>query len=171
MSTASRSSITSGIELDVTSPRLQRAPAPHRAPPVPAATRRDLFGAMGALLLLTAAEAGPAKAAELDGRLLALVARWEPWERERLAVAALDGDDPALEARFDAYTAPWHDLMYEIMDAPARTPEGIHAKARVLRALLANHEDFGSRHEPSSASPSEHFAWSLVSDILGRAGA
>ncbi len=51
---------------------LTRAPNPHQAPPVPIATRRDLFGTMGALLLLTAAEAGPAKAAELDGDLIAM---------------------------------------------------------------------------------------------------
>ena len=49
---------------------LTRAPNPHAAPPVSAATRRDLFGTMGALLLLTAAEAGTTKAAELDGELL-----------------------------------------------------------------------------------------------------
>ena len=49
---------------------LSRAPNPHAAPPVAIATRRDLFGTMGAMLLLTAAEAGTAKAAELDGNLL-----------------------------------------------------------------------------------------------------
>jgi hypothetical protein len=49
---------------------LTRAPNPHAAPPVAIATRRDLFGTFGAMLLLSAAEAGPAKAAELDGNLL-----------------------------------------------------------------------------------------------------
>lgn len=48
-----------------------RAPNPHMPPPVSAATRPDLFGTMGAMLLLSAAEAGSAKAAELDGELLA----------------------------------------------------------------------------------------------------
>jgi hypothetical protein len=37
---------------------LQRVPDPRHAPPVSIATRRDLFGTIGALLLLTAAEAG-----------------------------------------------------------------------------------------------------------------
>ena len=139
-------------------------------PPVPAATRRNLFGAAGAMLLLSAAEAGPAKAAELDGELLAAIAQWEPWERERHAVEALDGDDPTYDARFDAYAEPWHECMQDIMDLPARTPEGIQGKTRVLRALLQNHAGHGSGlHEGSS--PSEHFAWSLCQDMLGRAGA
>ena len=49
---------------------LTRALDPHAVPPVSAGTRRDLFGTMGAMLLLTAAEAGTTKAAELDGELL-----------------------------------------------------------------------------------------------------
>lgn len=141
-----------------------------RAVPPQPATRRTLLGSMGAALLLVAPAAGEAKAAELDGPLLAAIARWEPWERERLTVEALDDDDPTYEARFDAYAGPWHDCMRDIMDLPARTPEGIQGKTRVLRALLRNHLGYrGGLHEDSS--PSEHFAWSLCQDLLGRAGA
>ena len=49
---------------------LTQAPNPNAAPPVSTATRRDVFGTMGALLLLTATEAGTAKAVELDSELL-----------------------------------------------------------------------------------------------------
>ena len=61
--------------------------------------------------------------------------------------------------------------MAEVMDLPARTPEGIHAKAVVLRALLENHTGISGRYENEDTSPSEEFAWSLVDDLLGRAGA
>ena len=56
------------------------------------------------MLLLTAAEAGRAKAADLDGELLAAFARWQPWEREPHAVEVLAGDDPTYDGRFEAYS-------------------------------------------------------------------
>ena len=139
-------------------------------PPVSGATRRNLFGTMGAMLLLTAAEAGPAKATELDGELLAAFARWQPWDRERIAVESLADDDPTYDDRFTAYSGHWHARMLEIMDLPARTPEGICCKATVLRSLLQNHTGIGP-YPNESVTPSEAFAWSLVNDMLGRAGA
>jgi len=106
----------------------------------------------------------------LDGELLAAYARWLPWEAERKRVVALALGDPTWDARFDAYTDAWHAGMAEMMRIPARTPEGLDAKARVMRALLENHvgcED----GLIEGASPSEEFAWSLVNDRLGRSGA
>ena len=139
----------------------------------PAAARRDVLGSFGALLMLGAAEAGPAKAAELDGELLDAYRRWLPWDAERVAIRALPMEDATWEPRFDAYTDGWHDGMHEIMAIPARTPEGIRVKATVMRALLENHVGFGEpgRGTPPCASPSEAFAWSLINDMLGRAGA
>ena len=146
------------------------SPASQRAPH---AGRRELLGAASTLLLLGATEAGPAKAAELDGALLDAYRRWLPWEAERVAVRSLSMEDDIWDARFDAYTDPWHDGVDEIMAITARTPEGIRVKATVLRALLENHVGFNGpgRGTPSCATASEAAAWSLVRAMLGRAGA
>ena len=144
---------------------LAPAPNPHQAPPVSAATRRELFGTMGALLLLTAAEAGTAKATELDGELLALcneaVALHEGSvaATDTMEAAELMHSGPGSAAAWDAVyasTATWHELCAEIADLPARTPEGLLGKAKVLRRVVA-------LEEPLVAS--------LCRDILGRAGA
>lgn len=144
---------------------LQRVPSTHEAPPVSSATRRDLFGTMGALLLLTAAEAGLAKAAELDGELLALCDEAVMLHEGSVAMTdAIEAADPALYgpgskvaweavyARSDA----WRDLCAQIAVLPARTPEGLIGKARVLRRVVA-------LEEPLVAS--------LCRDVLGRVGA
>ena len=134
-------------------------------PPVSAATRRDLFGTMGAMLLLTAAEAGPAKAAELDGNLLALcneaVALHEASTDATDAIMATDPPLARLQSTAAwkavyARSATWHELCAEIADMPARTPEGLRAKAIVLRRVIA-------LEEPLVAS--------LCRDLLGRIGA
>ena len=144
---------------------LQQAPNPQQAPPVSTATRRDLFGTMGALLLLSATEAGQAKASELDGELLALCD--EAVALHQGSVAATDAidapglmqgspkDEAAWEAAY-ARSATWRDLCEEIAALPARTPEGLVGKARVLRRVVA-------LEEPLVAS--------LCRDLLGRVGA
>ena len=152
---------------------LQRAPDPHAAPPVGIATRRDLFGTMGALLLLTAAEAGPAKAAELDGDLLSLCdeAMAIEGESDRLWQACRDvvstRHSPAwaaYEAHTDATQAHLHDLLRQAAATPARTPEGLRAKARIALAVAPceAHDD---------PDPWERVTFSLCRDVLGRAGA
>ena len=149
---------------------LQRAPDPHQAPPVSIATRRDLFGTMGAMLLLTAAEAGPAKAAELDGELLACCAEALAIDREsdRLWDACpMDGEHPAwaaYNAHVDATVPHWQDLVLQISATPARTPEGLRAKAAVARGAMP--ED-----RIDDPDPCERLALSLYRDVLGRAGA
>ena len=144
---------------------LTRAPNPHAAPPVSVATRRDVFGTMGAMLLLTAAEAGPAKAAELDGELLALcdeaVALHEAGNAiyDRIERTGLTHASPEGAAAWNSIyngSATWRDLCAEIADMPARTPEGLRAKAVVLRRIVA-------LEEPLVAS--------LCRDLLGRVGA
>ena len=154
---------------------LQRAPSPHQAPPVSTATRRDLFGSMGALLLLTAAEAGPTKAAELDGELLAMCAEYVTLERdERTQREAMT------EAERRAYDRsrplPWSDearhtpdklLVRSIAKLPARTPEGLRAKASVLRWYYG-----GSDEEcPFAWRPEDALLGSVLTDVLGRTGA
>ena len=144
---------------------LTRAPDPHAGPLVAIATRRDMFGTLGAMLLLTAAEAGPAKAAELDGRLLGLCDKAVALHAEN--VAATDAIDAAglhlsseegaavWEAVY-AKSATWHELCAEIADIPARTPEGSIGKVKVLRRVVA-------LEEPLVAS--------LCRDLLGSARA
>ena len=117
-------------------------------PPVPAATRRNLFGAAGALLLLTAAEAGPAKAAELDGELLACCAEMLAidGESDRLwAICLALPDDqprhPAYQAHGDHWDAQgnrYWALAERICQLPARTPEGLRWKARGSRRRIRN---------------------------------
>ena len=122
------------------------------------ATRRQLFGAPAAMLLVGRAGAGEGKARELDGRLLGLTA-------ELLAIhARADGletqdDDAALSDVLDDY---W-EIADQIEEIPARTPEGIQAKARVLLSVV---EMVGQEE----GALSDHMG-SLLRDILGRAGA
>ena len=143
---------------------------------VPAsATRRNLFGSMGALLLLTAAEAGPAKAGELDGELLACCAEALAieYESNRLyaVCCALQSRslssrlaDAAYDAHEDATLDTWHELVDRICDLPARTPEGLRQKAAVARSAVPTER----RDEPD---PVDRLAWSVFGDVLGRAGA
>ena len=154
---------------------LTRAPNPHAAPPVAIATRRDLFGTFGAMLLLSAAEAGPAKAAELDGELLACCAEALAIDAEsnrlfRIAVAAGDDAPPdhpdwqVHDAYDDATNPRWHELVEHIAATSARTPEGLRAKATVARSTVTEER----RELPD---PADTLAWSVLTDVLGSAGA
>ena len=116
---------------------LTRAPDPHMPPPVAIATRRDLFGTMGALLLLSAAEAGPAKAAEL----------------------ACCAEAHLLEGKAAKVTKDAYELRERARQLPARTPEGLQAKARIVLERL------------EVDSQAAEVALSLARDVLGRIGA
>ena len=147
----------------------QRAPDPHKAPLVSAATRRDMFGTMGAMLLLTAAEAGPAKAAELDGELLHACADFA--QSDRLLLASFT--DPAISHEAGVTLTEHRDhLVMLIADLPARTPEGLRAKATAARCAM--HTDLPEMLEDTFADCAQ--AWhrlldSLCQDVTGRAGA
>ena len=148
---------------------LQRAPDPHAAPPVAIATRRDLFGTMGAMLLLSAAEAGQAKAAELDGDLLACCAAFQEAMREHNAANYA----PALtEERSLALWQAKVATYDEVIRLPARTPEGLMAKARALQtAMRSDVPEYLHNTFDDCAEPHERLADSLCRDLLGRAGA
>ena len=128
---------------------LTRAPNPHAAPPVAIATRRDLFGTMGAMLLLTAAEAGPAKAAELDGELLECCAEADVLYARASAIACVDGQMSAC-LMDDGFA-----LHLQAASIPARTPEGLQAKAQIV--LSRDMNGIGGE-----------MALSLARDVLGR---
>ena len=151
-----------------------RAPNPHAAPPVAIATRRNMFGTMGAFLLLTAAEAGDAKAQELDGELMAccseLLAIDAESDRLDAVAAATDGGDPRHPAWFaaddysDATNDRWHELANQIVATPARTPEGLRAKVQAARTAIHG-------EAKDTPDPMDRLAWSVFDDVLGRVGA
>ena len=148
---------------------LTPAPNPHQAPPVSAATRRDLFGTMGALLLLTAAEAGSAKAAELDGELLSCCRDFYAAHRRYVES---DQAPTWYDEEMDAITEDRCGILRHLGGLVARTPEGLRAKAEVLRIAM----DYDVRVQIADtfedrARPHEWLAMSLCRDLLGRAGA
>ena len=99
--------------------------------------RRHLAGASGAALLIGLA--GPAKAAELDGELLARVSDFVAFlAAERTAYGAMteaqrrDADTQRHQAAFRGIASLEEVMAAEIARIPARTPEGARAKARAL---------------------------------------
>ena len=110
-----------------------RALHPHQAPPISIATRRTLFGTMGAMLLLSAAEAGSDKATELDGELLACCAGFH--EANRASVAFNYDPDPSDEKSI-RLSDNREALLERLIDLPARTPEGLMAKAAALQVAM-----------------------------------
>ncbi len=144
----------------------QAGPAPRRASrPVPVAARsarrrQSLLGAPAALLLLAAPASGTTKQDELDGALLAICA--EAMRLDREADTADDGD--AIDAMLDR----WGELADVIAVTPARTPEGLQAKAGIIwrsmenmhRAWEAGDTEYQEVHDP--------LVWSLVNELTGR---
>ncbi len=145
---------------------ITRAPDPHAAPPVAIATRRDLFGTMGALLLLTAAEAGPAKAAELDGELLACCAEAhaidqaaDRWADLALAAPAGSAREQELWDLAQVGMPRFHDLAAQVTAIQPRTPEGLRAKAKLA---LSYTEEGGNHYD---------IAVAVLRDVCGSASA
>ncbi|MCK8784146.1 hypothetical protein M0638_07120 [Roseomonas sp. NAR14] len=115
-----------------------------------ASRRNALTGAGAALLLLAAVEAGAGKAAELDGELITASA-------EYTRLAAGRATSPAL----------LRELEERIAALPARTPEGIRAKAEAAFLAMAA----GGAVADGPAGTDSWLPWSLVLDLTGRAGA
>jgi hypothetical protein len=120
------------------------------------ATRRDIAAGGMAMLVLAAAAAGADKALELDGELLALCN--EACDIHAGSIRIEDEyESCGLRIPFESViwprTSRWHELCAAIADTPARTPEGMRAKARVLADVVA-------LEEPMVAS--------LCADLLGR---
>ena len=148
------------------------APHAEAAVPASAATRRNLFGSMGALLLLSATEAEHAKAADLDGELLACCAKVVEMDREseRLLAACpsnASASHPAWLA-YDAFESAaldrWSDAFDRIVALPARTPDGLRAKAAVAQSVIPD-----SWRDDSS--PTAAIALSIFADLAGRVAA
>lgn len=133
-------------------------------------SRRTLFGA-GAALLLTPVAADPAKAPEIDGELLARCAEFQAadLEQDRVSarLAALPNGTPRLVhdpiwAQLEKAMIRWNGALDSIIRLPARTPEGIVAKAAALRVATSQAMD-------TAPDAHELLALSLADDIAGRA--
>ena len=142
-----------------------RAPNPHLPPPISSAVRRDLFGGFASMLLLVPTEAGIGKVGELDRELLACCAQAEASERAATVtmdvVETMDADDPdmtsALLAAHPVFVA-YLDAIERAAQLPARSPEGLRAKASFLLLHIRTEQD----HTALAAS--------LARDVAGRPG-
>ena len=140
--------------LRLVEPVLSMALSPVRPaePPLPpvmsTSSRRELTGRMAAVLFLEAAEAGADKAAELDDELRDCCAAAHGADlasetfMDRIGDMTLD--DPAtldalarMRPAVDAYFA----AVERATEIPARTPEGLRAKAALLLLHLRSGED------------------------------
>ena len=119
-----------------------------------------LHGACAASMLLMAAPAaGPTKADELDGELLALLTEAKRLCQEWQTTPRLP--QPPTMADFLAPNA-WEPLILRACTLPARTPEGMRAKAEAVRWWVLG-EVTACDH---LHAPQEHLAVSLVNDLL-----
>ena len=121
-------------------------------------SRRALFGTSAALLVLAAAPAGPYKASELDCELIenaaaiaAIDRQLDKWNKTNAVISDADWQD-----ELEAY---WQ-FADRVAELTARTPEGLQAKARVLRSV---HKSVSGRELDRVG---EHLC-SLVRDMLG----
>jgi hypothetical protein len=131
-------------------------------------TRRDLAAGGFAMLVLAAAAAGTDKAQELDGELLGLCAEFKAQEDElnRIGDVLADMPWPGRDAHPLAQkerdgVARIHELRGLISDLPARTPEGIRAKAQAALIEFSPEDEW-------PVDNSYWIVWSLARDVLGK---
>jgi len=135
-----------------------------------ATSRRQMFGSGAALLLLSATAAGSAKAAEIDGGLLAACRSLSRLYTEIQRIDAADDDTPESEAEVYATVDAWWAELNRIIDTPAFTPDGIRAKARATRiALEYLATPMLDQTVEADGRDHERLAWSLVADLLREA--
>ena len=121
----------------------------------PTARRALLCGASASALLLAAPAAGTAKAAELDGDLIALL-------EEARALANAPRVTSSLAPLFTR--RPWEAALDAAARLPARTPEGLHRKAEAVAEWLAG--DDWRTSTPWDCTGETAVAWSLLRDLL-----
>ena len=138
------------------------------------ATRRQMFGSSAAMLVLACPAAGAIKAAEIDGELLAACAQFQQLQVERVLLHPIADVMPPTprsiqaEETLDALREEEDNLGDIIAKAPARTPEGLQAKAAAILAFWGG----SSGRDPLDLScVHERMEWSLVQDVAGRRGA
>ncbi len=110
------------------------APDPDQPPPIPNACPADILREAGVLFLLAPTEAGQDKAEELDGDLLACCAEAHGLDiqartlADRIAAVPKDSDVALAAFTIEDY----RDAIAHAARLPARTPEGLQAKAHLL---------------------------------------
>ena len=131
-------------EQNATTSRTVRAPDPNGAPPIPHARRRELLGSFASMLLLVLSEAGASKVVELDGELIAACAEFGRLD-DAYAVAcraedcAPDGPEKdALSDQLYVLGDEQRGIYDALCDMPARTPEGLRARAQACSARFQN---------------------------------
>jgi hypothetical protein len=136
--------------------------------------RRDAAAGGIAMLVLAAAAAGGAKAEELDGHLLALCREIADVSGETNRISDALADMPSrelaahpLRVRESELSDRFCELRELIADMPARTPEGIRAKACVVLAEFRGEDEW--EKYPGQYDPRGSLALSLARDLLGRA--
>ncbi len=132
--------------------------------------RRGFVAAAAAICVLPAAAAiaTPSKAADNDTELLAACRSFSRLYGEIQRIDADRDDTP--ESECNGIVDAWWNGLNAIIDMPARTPEGIQAKAGATRIaleylatpMLDETVDVDGRGH-------ERLAWSLVNDMLGEA--
>ena len=122
------------------------------------ARRRALLGAPAAMVALAMAARRPAMATGADGPLLALVAQWHVLQRE--ADAFPHADDGSNWPAFSDLLGRQSAVGRQIASTPARTREGLEAKAQLLRTL------HGQMTEGDTDPIAQH-TLGLLRDLLG----
>jgi hypothetical protein len=109
-----------------------------------------------------------------DGALLSSAAEYNRlFDQDKAAWDSLEEADRAAEEAYgdeaDAVGGVWqrmHEDAGRVITLPATTPEGIRAKASVLKRMLLEHYEL--ELEKGSANEEIKVAWSLAMDIVGR---
>jgi hypothetical protein len=134
-----------------------------------ATSRRALLGGGAALAVVAAVPAASPDAGQHpNGELLALIAGWWATIAETDALLGPVEDLPSADPRWqaawqrhsDELSPRFHELKWRIATTPARTPDGLRAKAHAARRLA------GLDVNTAPCGDAALFA-SLVHDVLG----
>jgi hypothetical protein len=141
-------------------------------PPVSAPTTRNLFGHVaGITAALAIFTRGSQPPTQPDAELLALCAEAERMvdqsDEVDLPEGAIDTDDRAAVDNFYAHLARTREVHLAASQIPATTHAGRVAKANLVRRWMAPGRDGVL---PQYADEYERLAFSLVDDVVGRAG-
>jgi hypothetical protein len=99
-----------------------------------------------------------------DAELLAAFADWLVAEREYRTIPG-DGMTPQNEERISELLAELDDAAWTVAELPAHTPEGVRAKAYILREGLEL--NFQCTELANQETPDDALLLSLATDLLG----
>jgi hypothetical protein len=115
----------------------------------------------------TAPDVPASRASRRDAALLLLCAAHAEAYAEIQRIDATPGGVPEVECT--AALDRFHGLVDQLGELPARTAEGVRAKAHALRLTLAHLVKVDTDESvEKGGQPEDLLAWSLIHDILGR---